>query len=176
MAIRQSRARDRILSLQERAEDGDWKAWEELKGIEGEYSGYADYLVKNSGDIGAIAEDALIKGVVGRDLIALEALHKSSGELRGQLGGEDPSPLECLLIQRIVCCWIQANYATAYHAENQDRFTFKQESYQQMRQDRAHQRFLRAIKVLAQVRRLLGPNIQVNVAEKQINVQSTSET
>ena len=35
---------------------------------------------------------------------------------------------------------------------------------------RGLRRFLQACKALAQVRKLLGPNIQINVAEKQLNV------
>jgi hypothetical protein len=36
------------------------------------------------------------------------------------------------------------------------------------RRDRAHRRFLSAIKALAQVRRLLVPMVQMNVAENQV--------
>ena len=35
----------------------------------------------------------------------------------------------------------------------------------------AHRRYLSAIRSLAQVRRLLSPSIQVNIAEQQINQQ-----
>ena len=36
--------------------------------------------------------------------------------------------------------------------------------------DRAQKRYLTALKTLAQVRRLLVPVVQVNIAQKQINV------
>ncbi|MGD9893490.1 MAG: hypothetical protein AB7R89_17845 [Dehalococcoidia bacterium] len=38
--------------------------------------------------------------------------------------------------------------------------------------ERAQRRYLAAIRTLAQVRRLLVPNVQVNIAENQINVAS----
>lgn len=38
------------------------------------------------------------------------------------------------------------------------------------RQDRIHRRFLSALKALAQVRRLLSPAVQVNIAREQVNV------
>ena len=38
------------------------------------------------------------------------------------------------------------------------------------RHDRAHGRFLSACKALAQIRKLLGVNVQINIAEKQVNV------
>ena len=37
-------------------------------------------------------------------------------------------------------------------------------------QDRAHRRYLSAIRTLAQVRRLLTPAVQINVGENQVNV------
>ena len=36
--------------------------------------------------------------------------------------------------------------------------------------NRAQRRYLAAIKSLVQVRRLLGPMVQVNIAEKQVNI------
>ncbi len=48
--------------------------------------------------------------------------------------------------------------------------TFAQGDYAQCRRDRAHRRFLSACKPFAQVRRLLGPGIQVNVADKRVKV------
>ena len=38
----------------------------------------------------------------------------------------------------------------------------------QRRLDAAQRRYLHAIRTLAQVRRLLGPSVQVNIAEKQL--------
>ena len=41
--------------------------------------------------------------------------------------------------------------------------------YQQW-QDRANGRYLSSIKTLSQVRRLMRPSVQVNIAEQQVNV------
>jgi len=43
-----------------------------------------------------------------------------------------------------------------------------QDEFQQRRLDRFHRRYLSSIKSLAQIRKM-GPAIQVNIAEKQIN-------
>jgi len=48
--------------------------------------------------------------------------------------------------------------------------TLKQMEYYQKTQDRATKRFLIACKTFAQVRKLLGPNIQINIADKQVNM------
>ena len=47
---------------------------------------------------------------------------------------------------------------------------FAEGDYWQKQQERAHRRYLSAIRTLAQVRRLLVPAMQVNIAERQLNV------
>jgi hypothetical protein len=67
-------------------------------------------------------------------------------------------------------CWLQVQYADTLVAQSQGKISLKQGDYQQRRQDRAARRYLAAIKALAQVRRLLGPVVQVNIAERQVNL------
>ncbi len=43
-------------------------------------------------------------------------------------------------------------------------------AFYQKWQERCHRRFLSACKTLAQVRKLLGVNVQINIAEQQVNV------
>ena len=43
----------------------------------------------------------------------------------------------------------------------------------QRRQDQTQRRLTNACKALAQIRKLLGPNIQINVAEQEVNVMSS---
>ena len=47
---------------------------------------------------------------------------------------------------------------------------FKQAEYHERSRDRANKRYLSSIKVLALVRKLAVPVLQVNIAKKQINV------
>ena len=89
--------------------------------------------------------------------------------LRAGLAGSDPSDLELLLIERICCCWLAVQHADVVEFECGGA-TLPEGEYVQRRHDRAHRRFLSACKALAQVRKLLGPNIQVNVAEQQVNI------
>jgi hypothetical protein len=46
----------------------------------------------------------------------------------------------------------------------------QQGEYWQQAQERAQRRYLAAIRTLAQVRRLLTPAVQVNIAEQQLNL------
>ena len=77
------------------------------------------------------------------------------------------------MIDRICCCWL-AMQETEVNASRLQSIPLPQADYHQRRQDRAHRRFLSACKTLAQVRKLVGPNVQVNVAEQQVNVMGKS--
>ncbi len=83
-----------------------------------------------------------------------------------------PAGQERLRPSRVALCWLQAKHADASYAERNRKGTvsLEQSDYIQRRQDRAHRRYLSAIKTLAQVRRLLGPSVQVNIAKQQVNV------
>ena len=48
--------------------------------------------------------------------------------------------------------------------------TYNRCSFYQKWQERSQRRFLSAVKALAQVRKLLGVNVQINIAEQQVNV------
>ena len=46
--------------------------------------------------------------------------------------------------------------------------TMSQDGHRQKRLDRAHRRHISAVRALAQIRKM-GPAVQINIAEKQIN-------
>lgn len=99
------------------------------------------------------------------------AIRRELDRRRRELGGEAPSPLERLLVDRVVLSWLQATHADARYAHKMaDGMTFKEGEYHQRQCERAQRQLLRAVQALATVRRLLAPAIQLNVAEKQINV------
>ncbi|MFC1611640.1 hypothetical protein ACFL6C_11830 [Myxococcota bacterium] len=64
-----------------------------------------------------------------------------------------------LALQQAELTLVQHKISSSTHAEFLDK-----------RVDRAQRRYLQAIKTLAQVRRLLRPSVQVNIAEQQVNV------
>ena len=130
-------------------------------------------MAEKYGQIGRRAETALIDRIAGKNLIEASGLERQLEQLRSELGRVQSSPLEQLLIERVICCWLQATEAdrdsALAHAQGQTIALVKSEYYQK-RQIRATRLFLQASKALAQVRKLLTPNIQVNIGEKQINV------
>jgi hypothetical protein len=88
--------------------------------------------------------------------------------MRLDIAGEDPSPLEILLAERVVATWLQVQLFEGLYASGLDKHALVQGNYYQKRLDRAHGRHLSAIRTLAQVRKM-GPSVQINIAEKQIN-------
>jgi len=121
------------------------------------------------------AELSMIKSYAGDDLLVRETLPQTLRAMREELGGKDPSPLERLLVERVVATWFSLQYFEAIYAQNIRKLTIQQSEFHQKRIDHAHRRHLSAVRTLAQVRKLLKGRTtvaQINIAEKQINSAS----
>ncbi|MEJ7814789.1 MAG: hypothetical protein WKF53_06390 [Rubrobacter sp.] len=121
-------------------------------------------------NIGKLAERLLISKLTsGEDTAAKEMMEHQLESMRLEIAGEAPSPLELLLAERVVATWLQVQFFEALYASGLGKHALTQSNYYQKRLDRAHGRHLSAIRTLAQIRKM-GPAIQINVAEKQINM------
>ena len=92
--------------------------------------------------------------------------------MREEIAGENPSPLERLLAERIVATWLQIQLFEGIYASGVSKgMPIARDGYHQKRLDHAYRRHLSAIRALAQIRKLLkgGAITQINIAEKQIN-------
>ena len=116
------------------------------------------------GDLAQIAIKAHLELVASKDALSREAIQRQLAALKRDLAGPNPTPLEGALAERAAVCWLHA-----YHADACVSWNYGQagEELRLKRQDRAHRRYLSALKALAQVRRLLGnaPGVQVNVVQ-----------
>ena len=123
------------------------------------------------GDLARRAEDSLVK-VYTKNPLVQEALRFKLNALRREIGAQDPSPLEDLLARRIAACWLHVHYLETIYAVNVENNGLSGRWSESMQRsiDRAQRRYLAAIKALVQVRRLLGPMVMVNIAEKQLNI------
>ena len=154
-----------LRELLERVEGGDEGARRKLKSLLEEVPVLARKLV----DPAKIAERSMVETYAGAAGTAVkEALPAVLEQMRGELAGDDPSPLERLLVERVVATWLQVHYFEALYSQNASGMSFAQADHHQKRVDRAHRRHLSAIKTLAQVRKM-GPAVQINIADKQIN-------
>ena len=121
------------------------------------------------GNLARQAEQSLIRATAGKDVAFREALVRKLELLRAELAGPTPTPLERLLVERVAACWLQLHHADALLAQ-QGKMSPAQGEYHQRSRDRAHKRYLSAIKTLALVRKLAVPALQVNIAKRQVNV------
>jgi hypothetical protein len=143
---------ERLQHLVSRAEQGDGTAVPELR-VALDVNGW---VWRDYGDAGTHATAAWLRLVCGKNLMMREAIERRMAEMRATLAGEDPSPLEQLLVARIVACWLQVHYADGTYAQMQGGSP-AQHTILLQRQNAAQQRYVQAIKALATVRKLLRP-------------------
>jgi hypothetical protein len=121
------------------------------------------------GNLAKKAEEAFITTAAGEHLVFREALTAKMELLRAELAGPNPTPIERLLVERVVACWLQVQDADVRYAQAKD-LSLKWYEYYQRRMNHSHKRYLSALKTLALVRKLAIPVLQVNIAKKQINM------
>jgi hypothetical protein len=126
-------------------------------------------LVEALGSPPAWLKNELFERSACKDLAIREAMERKLARVRADLEGPNPSPMERLLAERAALCWLMVYQHEQRYAANRE-MTFRQSEHEQKRIDRAHHRFLSAVKTLAQVRKLAVPAIQVNIAREQVNV------
>jgi hypothetical protein len=153
----------KLMALIDRAQDSDEEALPVLRKVLDEAPRIARFV-----DLTRTVERSIVERFSGNDVFAKEAMPRNLKAMRKEIAGENPSPLERLLAERIAVCWLELQYFEAIYAQNMHKLTITQSDYHQRRIDKAHRRYLSSIKALAQIRKM-GPAVQINIAEKQIN-------
>jgi hypothetical protein len=163
------RSVEKLRGLLGKAEKGDEDAVPEIRQILDERPDLAWQFV----DVAQVAEEALIEKMSGEeDLAVKEIMRCQLKAMREEIAGENPSPLERLLAERVVATWLQIQLFEGLYASGMsESMTIAQGSYHQKRLDQTYRRHLSAIRALAQMRKLLkgGAITQINIADKQIN-------
>jgi hypothetical protein len=110
----------------------------------------------------------------GGNPLRKEAISERASRMALELAGENPTPLEVLLSERVASLWVlvelQETLLAAWYYKA--KATSPAFVLQMARlQESAHRRYLAAIKTLAQVQKLQGPSrVQVNIGGNQVNV------
>jgi hypothetical protein len=125
------------------------------------------------GDLAKQAQLTLINKFSGKNLLYKESLTRKLDLLRDELAGKSPTPLECLLVERIVACWLHLHHLEVIYA-GKESMSLELGNYYQRSISSAQKRYLAAIKTLALVRKMAVPVLQVNIARKQVNVAGAS--
>jgi hypothetical protein len=163
----------RILS--EKAEAGEKGARRELRRA---IRNSAPELVDKASDIARKGHRTLISTAAGGDPLMEEALSARLDFMRAQIAGEGPTPLETLLIERVVSCWMLVELLealTAAQLQSGDHMKDKRVPQSFLRfilkwQESAHRRYTSAIRELVRLRKLQGDTLRVQY-NTQINVR-----
>ena len=111
-----------------------------------------------TGDVARQVQDALLTRIAGDNAVKRECTQRAMETLSQSLAGAQPSPLEQLLAQRVVLDWLYLHYLEALELRQMEESRpMHHADYSARRVDHAHRRYLRSIKTLATVRRLLTP-------------------
>jgi hypothetical protein len=146
---------ERLRGILARAEQGDASALPEVRQALAQFP----ELWQRYGDLALHARQAWVDRAAGANLLMREALDRKLDALRGELVGPEASPLERLLGEQIVICWLQSAYADATVAQVQRGEALATLKVMMQRQESAQRRLLAATKQLALVRKLLRPAV-----------------
>src|SRR4051812_48843084 len=125
-----------------RAQGGDLACLPELRALLDQRR----ELWERAGDLAQHAELSMLRLVAGTNLLALEAVQRKLAELKAELAGPNPSPLERLLVDRVGVCWLQVHHLDLQAGSVADGGNTAQGFYLQRRLDSAHRRYLQAIR------------------------------
>jgi hypothetical protein len=151
--------------LRRLADGGDVVALTELTALPHD----TDDLWIEDGDLGARADRALMQLATTTEREEAE-LARYATRMRRDLDGPAPSPTERVLVDSVVTCWLHVTYLQgrwAHALKDGSAPGLKDVDYLL---NGAQRRYLEAHKTLAQVRRLIVPVVQFNVAKHQVNV------
>jgi len=157
-----------IKALLKRAENGDQSCLPEIRALLADGEG-GDRLTERFGSSADWLRQTLISQAAGKNLLIQEAVKRKLETVRSELEGPNPTPMERLLAERASVCWFIVHiYEDMF--KNSPQMTLAQADFQYRKIDRAHARFLSAVRTLAQVRKLGLPTLQVNIGANQVNV------
>jgi hypothetical protein len=156
-----------INAVLDRASRGDQTALADARRV------FTPSMWNHVGDLSHHVEREWTVLLCGKDAVANEAVGRKVAEMKSDLAGPTPTALERLLVDRIAACWLQVQYVDHQLSNSANASqTIAQADYDQRRADATHRRYLHALKTLAVVRRLLTPAVQVNIAERQVNLSA----
>jgi len=159
-----------LQALSKKAEAGDKDARKKLRLMMRDSSAE---VIGRASDVGRRAGQTLARTASGGDPLLEEALYAKLDAMRAEIAGENPTPLEVLLTERVVSLWmlttvLEVVLATQYRRNVGDGPERLSPSYliQQSRiLESATRRYLAAIRELARVRKLQGtPPVRMNIS------------
>ncbi|RZA20266.1 MAG: hypothetical protein EOP10_18425 [Proteobacteria bacterium] len=93
--------------------------------------------------------------------------HRKIEKMKDELAGPNPTALESHLAERIALCSFRVSALEMQYGKAE---SFKSRENIDKLLNSANRRYLESVKILAQVRKMQLPNVQINIGEKQVNV------
>jgi|SRR5262245_14251648 len=139
-------------ALLQRAQQGDASVLVELRALLDERPA----LWQRLGNLTGHVEEALLDVAAGKSLLARESIRRRMESLRAELSVPPLTPVEKLLIDRVVIGWVQCSLADLDDLQK-TRSGTPQGFHAQRRLNGIQSRLLAAVKQLVVVRKLLKP-------------------
>ena len=167
---------EELRALSRKAEGGGAEGAEARKELRRKLLEASPAVVARASDIGCKSQHLLIGAASGGDPLTELALSGRLDMMREEVAGENPTPLEVLLTERVVSWWLLVELFDRLMAAqlskdtpDEKRVTERLLRHYLRWQESANSRFLAAVRELARLRKLeaTAPPVQVNT---QVNV------
>lgn len=127
-------------------------------------------LARHLGDITHHTMQAFFESATGSSPAGVEVMRYQFRQIRDELGYKEAPPLDRLLIETVVLCWMRyQDTERRYSTLIRENLTIAQSEWWEHRVTACQRRYLRAVETLARVRRLSVGLVQINVGQQQVN-------
>ena len=137
-----------LRTLIDKAKAGDRTALPRLR----EYLDINPNLWQLQGNIGVQAQAAWVKLIAGSNLYLQEVTVRKINAMKREYVGKNPTPMESLLVERIIMAWLQLAYVEACEAQHPET-NIRWAEFQLKRQAQAEKQLRSAIDALNNLRK-----------------------
>lgn len=115
------------------------------------------HIWQQVGNLAARVKDSIIEMQCGQNHLIIEATKRNVAKMRDQLGWENSSQLEKIIIEQVCLNWLRLNSLELIHEQKtREPHTFAAGDHWDKLLTQAQKRYLRACESLAKVRKLLA--------------------
>jgi hypothetical protein len=120
-------------------------------------------VTRTLGDVAKSTNDALVARIHPSALASRESLRARLVDLRAELAPKGTGPLEKLLVDRVVTCWLMAYYGDEMVAHSHERCPPRVLEARAKVGGAAHRRFIQSLRALAWLRRTPTPSVAIQI-------------
>ena len=111
------------------------------------------------GDLGRRLLQRWIEVYGGDCLTTRRAVWRFASDLRAELAGQNPTPLDYLVAERVVIGWIFLHYCETIYARQVTKLTWKEMEFHTKRIEMANRNLMSAARTLAKVKKSKMPDV-----------------